>query len=91
MCFIWLHVFTRTHLTPLQCASECVICLKSLLLCVCVLAHIYLCMQLVWSVCVHACVCGVLLARATDSTFCVQPVGFMAQGALSCDPDWERV
>lgn len=88
MCFIWLHVFTRTHLTPLQCASESVICLKSLP--VCVLAHIYLCMQLVWPVCVHACVwCYTRLGNRLYSLCAAR--GFMAQGALSCDPDWERV
>lgn len=70
MCFIWLHVFTKTHLTPLQCASRCVICLKSLPVCVCVLAHIYLCMQLVWPVCVHACVVLYSLGQQTLLSVC---------------------
>lgn len=50
MCFIWLHVFTKMHLTPFQCASMCVICLKSLP--VCVYLHTYTCACSLYGRCV---------------------------------------
>lgn len=78
MCFIWLHVFTKTHLTPFQCASECVICLKSLPVCVCTCTHKPVHAACMAGVC--ACLCGVILAWATDSTLCVQPVGLWHRG-----------
>lgn len=59
-------------------------------MCVSVLAHIYLCMHLVWSVCVHVCVWRYTRSGNRLYSLCAAR-GFMAQGALSCDPDWERV
>ena len=73
MCFIWLNVFTRT---PWLVSSVrlCVICLKSLTVCVCVsvcvVAHLYLCMQLVWPVCACLCVALYSLGQQTLLSVC---------------------
>lgn len=80
MCFRCVHAFTRTHLTPLQRASKCVICLKSLPVCVCVYLHTYTCTCVLYGRCVCMLVCGVILVWATDLTLCVQPVGLWHRG-----------
>lgn len=86
MCFRSVHVFTRIHLSLLQPVCLSVQCIRFLPV------YTYTCTCILHDRRVHIYVCTGWYASSGNRSYslCVAHV-FMAQGALSCAPDWERV